>query len=122
VWHKRDKQATIRILQFNDRVSMKQLINQLCYNHYDMWGVLNIKDNQRAKENIAHLQENDNISMYISTNSALGKKVNDLRESINDRQLLTKIKVRLPPNYEPFVTSLEQCTYCKVDNEILSIF
>jgi hypothetical protein len=101
---------------------MKQLINQFCYNHYDMWGVLNIKDNQRAKENIAHLQENDNISMYISTNSALGKKVNDLRESINDRQLLTKIKVRLPPNYEPFVTSLEQCTYCKVDNEILSIF
>jgi hypothetical protein len=72
-----------------------------------MWGILNIVDNQRAKENIAHLQENDNISIYISTNFALGKKLNDPRESINDRQLLTKIKVGLPPNYEPFVTSLE---------------
>jgi len=99
------------------------MINKLqyaYYNHYDMWGILNIMDNQRAKENIVHLQENDNISMYISTSSALGKKLNDLRESINDRQLLTTIKVGLPPNYEPFVTSLEQYTYCKVDIEILS--
>lgn len=58
-----------------------------------MWAILNRLHNQMVKEIIAHLQEkfykyhmqeHDSISMYISSISALVRKLNDLGESISD--------------------------------------
>ena len=110
-WEKHDKMVIVVILWTIDSAHKVEVIDYLATD--EMWSQLHIcmprstlrSLYQCAPREVLYLQmgDKDSIAMCISTLQKLAKQLTDLRQKVNEQQLISKIKCGLLSSFDPLL-------------------